>query len=316
MKLARHLPAGTLALVVFLPSLATAQAWTPPKGEGFVTLTLQSMDADNHFASSGESNREIGTMGGRALVLDADFGITEKLALTASLAYVSGKFTEGEHENPESLHHDLPGDDGEWHSSFQDARVALRYMQPKGLWVFTPSAAVVVPLRDYNTLGHAAIGRGLNELQLGLDVGRLLIFSGQPRGWAQGIYRYTFTEQIEGIRANRSNLFFELGYSAHPKLTLRGFADWLDSHGGFEFPQDINAETIHIHDQLAAARWLRLGAGLSIPVAQGVDFFASVGHTFRGENTHDATTISVGTTWGLQALGFGRTKIRFPGTSD
>ncbi len=59
-----------------------------------------------------------------------------------------------------------------------------------------------------------------------------------------------------------------------------------------------------------------MGVGLSMPVAKGIDFFASVGRTIEGENTHDGTTFSVGTTWGFQAPGYGRTKIRFPKPGD
>ncbi len=92
----------------------------------------------------------------------------------------------------------------------------------------------------------------------------------------------------------------------NPRLTVRGFSDWRTSH------HDSGANAFHLHDQLLAVEWLRLGVGLSIPVAEGVDFFASVAKTIEGENTHDGTTFSVGTSWGFQAPGYGRTKIRFP----
>ncbi|MCZ6727696.1 MAG: hypothetical protein O7A98_10150 [Acidobacteria bacterium] len=320
MKPPRNLIAGTLLLGSLVPILAAAQAWAPPKGQGFLALTTQSLDATNHLFSApvlGTTSLDIGKMEGRALVLDADFGITDKLAITTSLAYVSSRFREGgriDETNPASAHRDLPSDDGRWHSSLQDARVSLRYMQRKGPWVFTPSAAVVFPLRNYNTLGHASIGRGVNEAQLGLEVGRLLYRSGRPRAYAQGGYRYAFVEKVGETSLNRSDFFLELGYLAHPRLTVRGFAEYRASHGGVDWIEVLQGQAdFHGHDQVAAAQWLRAGVGLSMPMAEGVDFFVSVAQTLEGENTHDGTTFSIGTTWGFQAPGYGRTKIRFPG---
>lgn len=311
-----RLAAATLALGLLAAIPVSAQAWTPPKGEGFLTLTLQSIDADKHLGSSGQRD-DIGHTEGRALVIDGDFGITEKLAVTASLAHVGGRYTAGGHDDPHgnTAHHG-PGDDGRWQDAWQDARVSLRFMQPTGSWVLTPAVAVVLPLTDYPVIGHANVGRGLNELQLELNAGRLLNLSERPRAYVQGAFRYTLTEKVNDLRANRSNLFVELGYLASRKLTLRAFGDWQDSHGGYELPQDINHETFDFHDRLAAARWIRFGVGASVPVSREVSVFASVGHTFEGENTHDGTAFSIGTSWGFQAPGYGRTKIRLPGTGD
>lgn len=310
------------ALVLLAPSAASAQAWVPPKGKGYLTLTFQSLDADKFFFSDASDRRPSDhQLGGRTLAIDGDFGITDKLGVTASMAFVAGRFTEEDNPNGESPHHGLPTDDGSWHSSWQDARVSLRFMQPVGAWVLTPAAAVVVPLQDYPTLGHAAVGRGLNQLQLELDFGRVIVLSGRPGAYIQGGYRYTFAESVDGVSPNWSNLLLELGYLAHPRLTLRGFADWRDSHGGIENPQDIippdeGDSNFHLHDRLAAARWLRLGVGASTPVAQRVDLFVSVAKTIDGENTPDSTTFSVGTIWSFHAPGYGRTKIRLPGGGD
>jgi hypothetical protein len=308
--------AAALALGLLVPSLAVAQAWTPPKGEGFLTLTLQSIDADKHLSFEGRP-ADLGRTQGRAMVIDGDFGITDKLAVTASFSHVGGRFTADGQDDPHGEQEDHgPGDDGRWNEDWQDARASLRFMQPAGAWVLTPSLAVVLPLSDYLVVGHANVGRGLEELQLELDAGRLIDLSGRTRAYAQGGFRYTFTEKVNDLRADRSNVFLELGYLASRKLTLRAFGDWQDSHGGYELPRDLNDQTRHFHDRLAAARWIRLGVGASVPVSRRASVFASVGHTFEGENTHDGTAISIGTSWGFQAPGYGRTKIRLPGSDD
>lgn len=315
MKSTRHLLGVVLALVLLTPSLGFAQAWVPPKREGFLTLTVQSLDAGDHLFASpivggvdfGSKRVDLGRVEGQVLVLDGDFGITDKLAVNATLVHVTARYTEGGRSHEGGLaHQDLPIDDGNWHSSLQDARVSLRYMQAKGAWVFTPSAAIVVPLRNYVTLGHAAPGRGLNELQMGIDVGRILFKSRRPRAYFQGAYRYAFIEKVGDKRLERANLLLELGYLAHPRLTIRGFGDWRTSH------HNIGTSGFHHHDQLSPSEWLRAGVGLSTPLGNGFDSFASVAQTLEGEDTMDATTISFGITWGFQAPGYGRTKIRFP----
>jgi hypothetical protein len=317
MKSKRISIGGTLILAFMVPTLAPAQAWSPPKGQGSLTFTTQSLDATNHLYPTevlGTKSLDIGKMEGRVLMFDGDFGITKKLALTTSVAYVSSRFREGgriDETNPHAPHRDLPGDDGRWHSSFQDARVSLRYAQPKGPWVFTPSLAVVIPLTSYTTLGHASIGRGLEEAQLGLDIGRLLYRSGRPRAYAQGGYRYAVIESVGETSLRTSDLFFEMGYFAHRRLMVRGFGAYRASHGGIDWG-GIHPSEFHAHDQLAAAQWTRLGVGLSIPLNDGRALFASVAKTVQGENTHDGTALSFGTTWSFNAPGSGRKKIRFP----
>ncbi len=223
MKSKRHLLGGMLALALLVPSLASAQAWVPPKGEGFFTLTVQSLDAGNHLFASpivggvdfGSKTVDLGKIEGRSLVLDGDFGITDKLAVNVTLAHVASRYTEGgRSEDLPPAHQDLPIDDGNWHSSLQDARIALRYMQPKGAWVFTPSVALLFPLRDYGILGHANTGRGLNELQLGFDVGRILFKSNRPRAYLQGAYRYAFIEEVGDTSLEQGNLQLELVISS------------------------------------------------------------------------------------------------------
>lgn len=306
--------------LLLLPAGVAAQAWTPPKGEGVLSLTFQSMNAGDHLLSStvlggvdfGSKSVDFGDVDGQVLLLDGDFGVTDRLAVSARLAYVSSRYTEGGRvdEGPASHRH-LDIDDGGWHGSFQDAGIGARYMLSAGSWVVTPSAAVVFPVRDYVTLGHAAIGRGLNELQLGLDTGRPLFKSGPPRGYFQGGYRYAFVEKVKDISLSRSNLMLELGYFVNRFLTVRGFGTWQKTHGGIDWTHDIHdIDGFHAHDQAAAANWVRVGAGVSIPVGGGVNLFASVIKTIEGENTLDGTAVSVGTSWGFEAPGFGRSRIR------
>ncbi len=183
---ARSVLAGLVFLLLPTGLIAQEEAWVPPKGELFWSVRYQWYKADDHLFSSDVLGPELtpleelqgvdfdsaaldlGKMESQLIVLDADIGITDKLALTGGLAFVQGKYTQSGSGGPEG-----PIDDGAFHGNFQDARIGVRYMALNGSWVLTPSATFVLPVTDYPIIGHAAIGRGLKELQLGVNFGRL-----------------------------------------------------------------------------------------------------------------------------------------------
>ena len=61
-----------------------------------------------------------------------------------------------------------------------------------------PFIALVTPVTDYPTQGHAAPGRGLNELMLGFNVGKSLD-PWIPRTYAQLRYSYAFVEEVQDV---------------------------------------------------------------------------------------------------------------------
>lgn len=308
-----------VTLMVLATGGASAQSWTPPKGEGLVTLETQYLEAGNHIFSgptslSGTEELDIGTTESEVLALRGDLGITDRIAVSASLNYVQARYSAGglsdQFDDP---HAQEPSDDGNWHGSLQDARIGVRYMQPIGPWVVTPSVAVVFPLSDYPTIGHSARGTGLDELQLGLEGGRALFASeGKPRGYIQGWYRYGFIEDPPEASLDRSYLMLEIGYFLRPRITLQAFGHWTYTHGGIDWLTEIDSHTFHEHDRAAATRALRAGLGVFVPLTIDSDFFVSVITTIDGENTHDATAFTTGVSWGVPIPGLGQPKIRTP----
>jgi hypothetical protein len=306
------------ALLVLTTGAASAQSWVPPKGEGLISLEVQYLDAGKHLFSgptalSGTDELDIGTTESQVLALRSDVGITDQIAVSASVTYIQARYSAGGlADSFNDPHTGEEIDDGSWNGSLQDARIGVRYMQPIGTWVLTPSLGVVFPLSSYPTVGHAARGTGLKELQLGLEGGRAFFGSRRATGYFQGRYRYAFIEDLPEVSLDRSHLMLEIGYFLRPRVTLRAFSTWVDTHGGIDWLKDLNADTFHGHDRTSATRALRAGLGLSVPLTLDSDLFVSVTTTIDGENTHDATAITTGVSWGLSVPGFGQTRIRTP----
>jgi len=65
-------------------------------------------------------------------------------------------------------------DDGTWHSTFTDLQVTVNYQLINGAFGLAPYVGALIPTHDYTTFGHAAPGRGLNEVWIGTYAGMSL----------------------------------------------------------------------------------------------------------------------------------------------
>jgi hypothetical protein len=312
MGVRRALPFLLVVPVLMVPADAAAQAWLPPRGDLFLSLNYQFLTADRHLFSSpviggidrGTRSLDVGTIQSQALVLDGDFGVTRRLAVNAAVAFVNSRFVEGGTHGPI--------DDGSWHGDFQDGRIAARFMAMNdGSWVLTPAVSYGFPTTDYVTVGHAALGRGLNELRLGLDWGRAL----SPRTYLQGSYSYAFMENVGDVSLDRSNLSLEFGYLLSDVVAFQAWTNYQNIHGGLDIAADIGPHDLdpdheefdellaHTHDPAADADFWRLGGGVSFQVDERVELYLNVAQTVWGINTIDALTVSCGMAWSLEIFG-------------
>ena len=99
----RVLPLLFVALVLLIPANAQAQAWATPKGEAFLSLSYQYLDAGDHLFSDsvlfgqdfGSNSIDFGRTQSQVLVLDGDIGVTDRLTVNAAVAFVSAKYLVG-----------------------------------------------------------------------------------------------------------------------------------------------------------------------------------------------------------------------------
>src|SRR5947207_8615379 len=77
--------------LISLPVSLLSQAWLSPKGEGTVSVLYQYGFDRLHVFSDGRT-KDRGHIFLNSVLLDADFSLTDKLAVRVSLPYVIGKY--------------------------------------------------------------------------------------------------------------------------------------------------------------------------------------------------------------------------------
>lgn len=280
-------------------SLCDGQAWVPAKGEGEFSIVFQSLYTSEHFNGDG-SRFKAGNIRLLGLVNATDFGVTDKLAISASLPVFAGAY----HGD---LPHQFPIDNGNYHGSIQDFRFAVRYMTRERPLVFTPFLGFSLPAHDYEHFAHSAIGTSMWEIGIGMNVGRRLdpIL---PNAYFQTRYTYVITQRIIGIRPNRSRVDAELGYFLTPRVSVRALAGSQITHSGLDFPDDFPSQSRkitnplwHHHDQISAINYLNLGGGVGIAVTNSLDVFATMATSVWGQNGHALNQgLSVGMSWSFR----------------
>lgn len=291
-----------VATLASAPSPVAAQAFTPPSGLGAVTLAWQYVDntghrlSDGYFAARGESVTT-------SLALDVEYGITDRLAVTAGIPYVFAKYTGA--LPPFS---GLPVDACRcWHSGFQDSLAGVRYRLGNDTWAVTPLVRYGQPSHAYRYKGEAVVGKHLTEAQVGVSAG-LRLTGFLPQANVQAGYTYALVERaLDDISVNRSNGFVDLGYSVNRRLHLRASWLWQRTHGGlragsmtgdpFFFPGEFNTpERFAERDRLGRVNYMHTAGGLSFS-AGPVDVFASFTKYAWGRDTHNGQVYNLGATW-------------------
>lgn len=285
-------PAVTgLLLTLVCPGPVLAQAWLPTKGEGAIGITFGNYAFDGHFASDGRRDPFGGTTALSAAG-DIIYGITDRLAVTGSLPFITSKLT-GSFPKGVALG---PLDDGKYHGDFQDFRFEVRFMAVPGILAVTPFAGINLPSHDYEVIGEAVAGKGTKEASLGVASGRSLE-PFLPRAYVHGRYSYTFVERVvpDVKKLDRSNFDAEIGYSVSGPLTMRAFGAWQITHGGLNL-EDMRTRPgfFRTHDRAARTNYFNLGTGATLQVTRSVEVFAVFVKTISGENAHQARSFYLG----------------------
>lgn len=308
---------GAVVLSVIGPAHAFAQtSWIPARGDAEIATTYQWLDADRHLFSNltgpeltpleiarhvdyHSNSLDFGRVQSHAVVIDGDVGVTGHLALSGSLAFIAPRYRG-------AFPHPGPADDGQYHATVQDLQIGARYMIARNVWTLTPHCTFTTPMRNYEVLAHAAQGLHLKQFEIGTSVGRILLANGAGKGYVEGTYGYSFVENPldEDISLNRSRASFEGGVYVG-RFTFQGSTSWRHVHGGLEWSDVAFGSHEHFpgHDQAAATREWRYGAGVSFEMTPTTSLELSYGDLITGANTHNARTIAVGWSWGFTMFG-------------
>jgi hypothetical protein len=292
--------------LAFSVTPAHAQAWLPPQGEGSVSFLFSDALVNNHFF--GTQVVDAGRIRSETIVGDVTYGVTDRIAINASIPVVSSKYT-GDSLSPFAAPHPqplYPGvnplDDGRYHAELQDFHFGLRYnlVKQRG-FALTPFVGSIVPSHDYEIFAHAAPGRNLNELQVGASVAK--VFDARlPGVFVQASYSYGIVQQVLDISHNRSMLSAELGYFATPKVRLLALSAGQVTHGGIDASPELGFDPIRfpVHDDITRDNFLSVGGGVAYAMREKIDVFGSVVHALAAaqRNGHQIQSgVTVGLSW-------------------
>jgi hypothetical protein len=280
----------SLLSAMWLAADASAQALTPPKGEGTVSLVLTNAQVIEHLDGLGDRVK-MGDIRANTVLVDVTYGLTDKLSLTLSLPWVTSRY-----QGPEP-HPNTTIDDGSPYSAFQDVRFDVRYNVMRGPAWITPFIATTVPSSTYAAYGHAAPGRRVKELQTGVSVAKVLD-PWIPRMFVQGRYAFGFAEELAGHRPNRSYMDIEAGYFLTASIRAFGIVTAHHAHGGVNYPPAgaLGPALFPYHDRIAAENMINAGGGFGFGAGESFDFFASLVRTVSGRNGH---ALDYGATFGM-----------------
>jgi hypothetical protein len=306
-----HITAALAVSLIGVARAASAQAFLPPAGQGNVTISYQNLFARGHFDLNGD--RMEGESGhdptqGHAIVMEGEFGLGERVALNASLPYIRSRY-EG------TFPHRIMGgetpqewDDGEYHGTFQDLRIGVRYNLTRRPFAITPLVELIIPSHHYPSLAHAAVGKDLRAYVVGGAVGGFLD-AVRPGLYFHTQVSYAWVQEAVGIRPNRSRVDGELGYFVTPRLSVRFLESYQYTHHGIDLLSftPMTAGVIHghpeipftnehrrNHDRLQRSNYLTLGGGVSLALTDSLEVFVDAGTLVWGENVHPLRAITVG----------------------
>jgi hypothetical protein len=281
-----------LSLPLVLPLSLLAQAWLSPKGDGTVSVLDQYNIERLHTFSDGRT-KDRGHTYFEGVIVNTDYSITDRLALSVSLPYIAGKYVG---PFPHLLVRGDPStavavDNGDFHGGFQDFRLNARYALTQRALKVTPFFQATIPSHDYPSFGHAAIGFNESEYRVGVNVGRRLdpIL---PKAFIQGQYAFGMTPEVAAnIAPKRSYGELQLGYLLNRRITIQGSSVLTYSHNGIDFdynlfPNNLTQEQYLNHDRIARSKLLDAGGSIAYQVTRSTNFFLSVGHSFYGTNGH------------------------------
>jgi hypothetical protein len=285
---ARAILAANLLLALLPAPPAAAQAWLPTRGTLDLSLSFTDLESRKHYLPHGDEF-DAGHTNSQILALNMTYGITDRITITAGLPYVVSRYRG-------RLPHPVESDDGHTHRTLTDWRLGLHYQLSEGPIAFAPFLQFGSPITGYETVGHAAPGRGLTEWRVGFFAGRNLD-EWWPGAYVQLRYAYIFEEKVAGISNDRSQLDLELGKYLAPRWSIRGMLYWQDTYGGIQVPVPPTHPLFQYHDQIAAETFLNAGVGTAYAVGRSSEIYLLGAHSLRGTNGHKLDrSLSIGWT--------------------
>lgn len=259
-------------------SLGHAQAWLGAGGTGSMSFSYTDSFVKDHYLSNGDT-LDAGHIRFFNYNLEGEYSPTDRWMVDANLPLIESKY-EGTH--PHTCGSTTPGgppapgvppicedDDGQYHATVTDLRTSVHYQWLLNPVAVAPYIAYVLPTHNYQTIGHAAPGRGLHELWIGTGLGTSFD-KWIPKTYINTTVTYAQVEKVWDashvwhISHNKWMIEGEIGHFLTPDITVSIIGHWQRTLGGPSVPAALtNPDLYPIHDKAGMENFFNLGFGAS-----------------------------------------------------
>lgn len=295
----RALPWACAALLAAsaVRAQVVSEAGVPGRGHGSVALTTQLITIRERKVL--DEFEDFGKVSLRSIYLELDYGLTDRLAVTATLPFKSNRYQGDFPHDPRTLL-DPRGerflDDGRYHSNWGDWGIALRWQWRTEPFLVTPFVGFYHPSHDYSLFTETQAGTGQWRLSVGVNAaGR---FEGGARNLLWNLsYAYNRMEKtvVPGEvdrHVDHSLVSAELIWLISAQWFVNGVLSYKKTHNGLRFPDDFNPPFVddlwYVHDQLF--RWggsngslgvgRRFGDRYTVMASYGRSLTVTFGHKY------------------------------------
>ena len=240
---------------------------------------------------------DAGTTDTHALQLSGVFSLNEKWKVYGSIPYVQKRLIDpigyGTHNPQVDFYEYTPPDlrfvdDGDYHGGLQDLSVGVQYLALDGPLRVSPFVSYGAPVSDYPIYGSAIIGRGLNELHLGVSLDFTPYFS----DWNfQADISYAISEKVLGVDLNYWLMYFAASYYVTPRFAPRLFLTSRITPNALNYPEDFEPyeekydnENGWRHDQTIKHEYINAGIGFDYIFSERFGISATYYRTIHAEN--------------------------------
>ncbi len=270
-----------LLAAALAPAAAFAQAWLPDKGTLNTSLLFNNVLYTQHWTPTGDTGARHTS---RRYVRDArELRHHRSVMVSGALPYIAPVTRDRSPSHGGAA--GIRSRRRRVHGTLTDLRLGVHYQLLEKPFALAPFIAYVTPVTDYYTRGHAAPGRGLDELMIGFSAGKSLD-PWIPRTYAQLRYSYAFVEEVHDITHDRTNLNLELGTFFTPRWNVSLYGAWQWTHGGINVPVPPGSPLLPGSRRLAEDEFFNAGFGTGFALTPEMTAFATYMHGIDGKNGH------------------------------
>lgn len=288
----RALPSGRTGKLLLLGGVllglsGTAVAQEQSDSHLYFSVGYQFIHVDGFESTIGEL--PIGTTDTHSLNFELHWQFNGRWGLSAGLPLIRKRYEGPGAHNPSAI---IPPqdaefiDDGQYHTSFQDLHLELRYLWKTRPVVIEPFVALGVPSTDYPFFAHAAVGQNLWKFDVGASFTWLPVLS--DFYYSLDVSR-VFVEKTLGTNIDHWRIDGTVGYFFSPDLSGRVFLMVKEGNGRDfpdEFPTPRNTPYWYQHDRMVKHNYINAGAGIDWAFSNDYELSFSALTMVHADNVH------------------------------